>query len=341
MSSAIMRVRCVVAGVAGKRLGPAVSVDLELPSEIWWTVKQLLRPFVGIVRPVDGAAVWRTIAEISEDDCSSPDLVPYGGNAGTAVRVGIDPERRLVRLVAAPRSRYLPVHAVRVVRTLLRLAAAGADPAGIFVHGGMFSHGGNGLAILGDKRSGKTSTVLAGVASGADFVSNDDLSVHPGAGGFVGVGWPRSVSVRIDTLSALGVRLPEQTTHPANSLFDIYQDDAKLLFPFEIADLFGSALVASAEVAGLVFPRFSTDPEVVLERLTPAEASSRIRGNLLYPPVKEDSLETHFTFPGSGEFAERADRIAAAVPAYELRQSLENVRAATNLLEKLLDERPA
>jgi hypothetical protein len=341
MSSATVRVRCVVAGVTGQRLGSASSVNLELPCEIWQAVEQLLRPFVDLVRPVDDAAVWRTIAEISEDKSSSPGLVPYGGHADTGVRVGIVPERRLVRLVAAPRSRYLPVHAARVVRTLLRLATAEADSVGIFVHAGMFSRGGHGLAILGGKRSGKTSTVLAGVASGADFVSNDDLYVHPGAGGLVGVGWPRSVSVRTDTLSALGLRLPEQTAHPANSLFDTYRDDAKLLFPFEIADLFGSALVPSAAVVGLVFPRFGTAPEVVLQRLTPAEASSRIKDNLLYPPVKGESLETHFTYPCSGELAERADRIAAVVPAYELRQSLENVRAATDLLEKLLDGRPA
>jgi hypothetical protein len=313
-----------------------VSADLDLPATAWGAVGRMLEPFVDVTAQTGEQSPWRLVGEISDSEPVSRELVPYGGHADTGVRIGIDPLDRVVRLVATSESRYLPVHTVRAVRTLLRLTAAETDPTSLFLHAGMFARNGRGLAIVGGKRSGKTSTVLAGISAGADFVSNDDLSIQLHADGVVGVGWPRSVSIRTNTLIPLGVSLPEKTAHPANRLFDTYRDEAKLLFPYEIAAVFGIAIAPSAAIVGLVFPSFAPIAEAGLVRLSPADAAVRIRDNVLDPPVKGESLETHFTLPPPAELARRADRLASALPAFELRQSLDSVRGATGLLDGLL-----
>ncbi|MDF3290309.1 hypothetical protein [Streptomyces silvisoli] len=330
--------RCTTTAAAGQLPGVGVSVDMEVPKELHGTVLSLLHPFVAVTSDTGRAAPWRVISSI-EEAANDDGLVSYGGHDDTAVRIGVDARARVVRLVAASESRYLAVHTVRVVRSLLRLATLESDPSALFVHGGMFARSGLGLAVLGGKRSGKTSTILGAAALGAAFVSNDDLSLHVGEQDCVGVGWPRSVSIREDTLAALGGAMPDEASHPANDTFDAYRNGARLLFPSQISSLFATELVASATVVGLVFPSFASDNESSITKLIPAETGARLRAQLLHPPVKDTFLAEHFALPDPVGLAERADLIAAKLPGYEVRQSLSTLRVTAAGLARILDGR--
>ncbi|MFF5858526.1 hypothetical protein ACFY8B_23340 [Streptomyces sp. NPDC012751] len=242
----------------------------------------------------------------------------YGDYDDTLVWREIDAERRVVHLTADSLSPYAPVHVVRNIRTLLRLQTAEYDASALFLHAGMVAWHGHGVAVAGNKRSGKTSTVLAAAGAGADFVSNDDLSVHQGPGGPVGHGWPRSVSVRLDTLGPLGLTLPAGTTHPANR----HRTDVQLLMPEEVGRMLGCRIAPSAPLKALLFPSFTQDEKFVLRRLDEAEAAERLLANLLTPPVKDDALSAWFTPPPPRQLADRARQLGATVPAFALCQSL-------------------
>ncbi|MEK8174682.1 hypothetical protein NKH77_53490 [Streptomyces sp. M19] len=75
--------------------------------------------------------------------------------------------------------------------------------------------------------------------------------LHQGPDGPVGHGWPRSVSVRLDTLGPLGLTLPVDTSHPANR----HRTTAQLLMPAEIGRMLGCRIVPSAPLKAVLFPR--------------------------------------------------------------------------------------
>jgi hypothetical protein len=334
--------RCTIAGATAGSPLARVAVGMWAPAELRRQVLARLEPFVLAEEDHPAQLGWHVVATFSARGPGSDaeGLVPYGGHDDTAVWIRVDPLAQRVILVATPESRYLAVHTMRMVRSLLRLAVAEDDPAVLFLHGGMFARAGSGFAVVGGKRSGKTSIVLSMLASGHDFVSNDDLSVHVTGGvpGATGIGWPRSVSVRQDTLSALGAA-EVRGRHPANSTFATYRSEAQLLFPAQVAQLYNAELAPSATVAGLLFPRFvdedSTDTGIV--ELTRTQAGERLVANVLDPPVKDEFLATHFAVPDNTTVAGLADRLAAELPAFEVRHNLRTTSRTAADLTALLE----
>lgn len=303
-------VRCI--GIA------AGAVEVEVPVGIWPAVEECLSGFAGIGRADFAQGPWRVVLATCVDDEVDSSASHYGDYDDTHVWRQIDGARRVVRLTAAAASAYAPIHVVRIVRTLLRLDASQRDPSALFLHAGMVSWQGQGIALVGGKRSGKTSVAIAATAAGAGFVSNDDLSLHRGPDGLVGVGWPRSVSIRLDTLEPLGLTLPAKSAHPANT----HRDEAQLLMPYEIGRMLGSRVTPDAPLRAVLFPSFGADDTSTLRRLDPDEAAERLLANLLTPPVKDDELATWFELPSAEELSTRARQVAAVVPAFELCQTL-------------------
>ncbi len=255
----------------------------------------------------------------------------YGDYDDTLIWREIDDEKHVVRLTADASSPYTPVHVVRNIRTLLRLDVAQYDASALFLHAGMLAWQGHGVAVVGNKRSGKTSTVLAAAGAGADFVSNDDLSLHQGPDGLAGQGWPRSVSVRLDTLGPLGLELPAGLTHPANR----HRTDARLLMPHEISRMLGCRIAPAAPLKAVLFPSFTADEKFALRRLDEEETAERLLANLLTPPVKDDDLSARFAPPSAEQLADRARHLAAVVPAFSLHQSLTALGRRTELADML------
>ena len=79
----------------------------------------------------------------------------------------------------------------------------------LFLHGGMVAINEIGIALLGPPKSGKTSTSLARLgAAAASHVAENDLAVDCTGSQAVGLGWPRSICLRGDTLDDLDAVFP-------------------------------------------------------------------------------------------------------------------------------------
>jgi hypothetical protein len=213
---------------------------------------------------------------------------------------------------------------------------------------------GGGVAFLGDKRSGKTTSVLSALLSGLSYVSNDDLSIsRDGDGSYTGHGWPRSVPVRKDTFAALRLPLADRLVesglrlgHPSNAtLDDLLDDDERRVglvtfYPDELCSLFATTAMAAAPVRVVVFPRFAADRRAVprLTRMPVGQAARAIERNLLTNPVKLSGfLLPHFRLPTAAELADAAEGMARDLPCYELEQGFDRARDGGLLVRELLE----
>jgi hypothetical protein len=247
---------------------------------------------------------------------------------------------------------------LRCVRNLLRWEHF-ADGE-LFLHGGLVDVGGHGIAFVGGKKSGKTSSILSALLhGGADFVSNDDLVVTD-RGGLRGLGFPRSVNVRTDSLLALAERWPAlrgllgNATHPANSFPGLHHEHERQV-PVgpetsvppmvwvrcqELAEVTGRRLLASGGLDAVVFPSFdSSVTRPVVRRLSHAEARRTLADNsedaaLSYDPFLAD------WYPDTrlARRARIADDLTRSVPCYRLTQDMRHLgEATTTLLDTVME----
>ncbi|MGH8794763.1 MAG: hypothetical protein ACRDXX_19215 [Stackebrandtia sp.] len=328
-------------------------VNLVVPPTMGQSARELLEPYIAVsqIAPELDDAAWRVRAPDGDADAGDHDLVAVTPDGEPTTEIRFSPSRREVLLHLPADEGFMTQNAVRFVRILLRLSHASREE--IFIHGGMVHRHGRGAAILGDKRAGKTSTVLAAAMSGAAFVSNDDLSLRQSEAGWTGRGWPRSISVRKDTFPALGVSLREELQsrnmslrHPANASVDELLPagernvGAVLLYASELGRVFDAPLMTESPVDAFVFPRFVDDPRPKLRRLSPVETAERVAANLLPNPVKySDFLLPYFPF-----HADRRDqtdlvrKAAAMVPGFELRQRFDALHAGARAVARLLEK---
>ncbi|MFE7112651.1 hypothetical protein ACFU98_35530 [Streptomyces sp. NPDC057575] len=335
-------------------------MDLVAPMAVANAVRELSEPFVpfvSVARDGDGKAGatsgpanrdwWqvRTTAQAGEQ-FPEHQRIDVAGRGEATVRMWLHPARRdLVIDTGAPGPLVLQ-YLVRYLRILLRLAHARGDE--VFVHGGMVAENGRGVALIGAKRAGKTSTVMASMLAGRAFVANDDLSMARTGGGWTGRGWPRTVSVREDTFTALGLPSghgPHEGARGASRSVRRVPgrdggQDTVLLRPQELAELLDAPPPQpNAEVSVLLFPRFadsSADPTRLVP-LAPPEAARRLAANLLPVLVKDQRfLRPHFP-PGPDPRAlGLAEQIAAVSPAYELVQHFSALREGALAVADLL-----
>ncbi|MET9498297.1 hypothetical protein [Streptomyces sp. NPDC006552] len=258
----------------------------------------------------------------------------------------VDHARRRLLLDPACALDFATHLAARYARILLRLQRA-TRAQELFLHAGMAApapdagRADRGIAVIGPKRTGKTSTVMAAMRAGAAFVGNDDLSVTRSPDGWTGHGWPRSVSVRSDTFTALGLAPPERSAHPARPPGPggpAGRAAPVMLLPAELANLLGAPGVRpSAPLTALVFPRFVPDAaDTALRELTPEQTARRLRREPPVQVVKQaDFLLPHFPRPSPAETDEVWRLLAAEVPGFELAQSFTGLTAGAQHLRSL------
>jgi hypothetical protein len=151
-------------------------------------------------------------------------------------------------VIDLPPGIWRQLYTLRVVRNILRweLFLRGA----VFLHASCLAFRGNGIALLGQSRGGKTTTLLNLLADGElDYVTEDDLTVIPQADGrLLALGWPGCVRIRKSMLPAFPSILAAsgKLTHPANQLEVNGNPDTALIriFPEELAGIFGCKIVS-------------------------------------------------------------------------------------------------
>ena len=274
-------------------------------------------------------------------------------------KVIYDLQRRII-LLETSSSQWLSIFLCRMVRDVLRWELL--ERGVLFLHGGMVALNGIGIALIGPPRSGKTSTALALLgAAGACHVAENDLAVEFSGNMAVGMGWPRSVCIRGDTLGALDGIIPglrqclTTAVHPYNG--KLSADGVRLfhILPSEIAQLTKRSVLDHAKLGMLVFPKFvmEGDGSPQLERLSEAEAAWCLMDNWDFIPERKlgaranqaldgnrrwDSmcfnpfLGSAFDIPRVETLKPTILRLARVLPSYALRQTLEHLRFSSGLL---------
>lgn len=173
----------------------------------------------------------------------------------------VDNEQRCI-VIDLPPGRWRQLFALRMIRNVLRweLFRDGA----IFLHASCLSMAGEGFALIGPRRSGKSSLVLSALRSGDwEYVTEDDLTlVRQADGSWTGLGWPGCLRIRRAMLKSYPEiqKSLDVLQHPANDLErNLDPDTARVrVFPEELARIYGCKLAPRATMRRLAFLRWAT-----------------------------------------------------------------------------------
>lgn len=165
--------------------------------------------------------------------------------------------------------------ALRLIRDLFRVYLVGND--GIPLHGGLIERSGLGIAVLGGKKAGKTTTILSLMDDKSFYITNDDLIVKNKHNKVFGYGSTRSMSIRKDTLPFLNKNIGNiVTTNPLNqtSLMEEY------LF-IKPNELFSKQIKSSCNIALFIFPKFDSKvSRPKLQYLSDSNLLDELRNNV-------------------------------------------------------------
>jgi hypothetical protein len=293
------------------------SVVIRNVTDAWAEgLRDLFAPYVSLTRlPADfDAGLW------------SVEVCPHGPGTGDLFTetegydVAIADRPRCVRVLTADDDAGTVQSILRVVRALLRRLFMSDESAFCLHAAAVVADCSEGcIAVVGAKRSGKTSAMLTALRTGLfDYLTNDDLIIVDGADDeYVGHGWPRSVNIRKESADEL---IPpaelSRLSHPENTMNERLGRGG-LAYPGELADIFSRRVVAHARIAVFVFPGWGTGNTIT--RLTPAETAARLKVELPVSPSHADGwMDDLFPELLTRSATVDLDRISAAVPGYSV-----------------------
>jgi hypothetical protein len=303
-----------------------------------------MAPYFTMVQQVEPADGWHVLAGDPAPGNLPREVVAAQGEDPLEYALDL-PGRRIFHV--RPNTEEWEVQSLlRVTRAIHRSEASAAGA--LMLHSGLVELGGHTVALVGSSRAGKTSLIMSAVLGGhGRMVCNDDLglTVNPGTGRVRGVGWPRSVSVRLDTFDVLlgrshALAMRAALTHPANETLlrlqhqGIEPHGTALLYPHEYAEITGSEILREAEVSAVVHLGLADDPGgVEFEPVPPGKRSELLEPHILREPNKHLNVFGH---------APRHDGAAAtvaavaALPTFHYRYFFTDAREASGRLQDLI-----
>jgi hypothetical protein len=266
-------------------------------------------------------------------------------------RLLISPEHREL-VVCAEEPIWRTTQTLRSVRHLLRWQAY--QQPWLFLHGGMVRLDGAGVAVVGAKKSGKTSTIMAMLAAGAAFVANDDVTLSVQDAAVVGHGWPRTVAIRRDSVLALRDRMPgfppdsRALRHPANRWgLDVLAQEtldgyAPLLWvdPALLATAFSVPALPSTPLNATVLPHFDDSAQKPdLEQLDAVSARALIQPYVETRAVGYDTFLADW-FPARKVADTSVLDAVVQRPVFRLRQSMASLAESVDAIRRRLSGSP-
>ena len=170
------------------------------------------------------------------------------------------PEKKVIWIREPDNSEWKIQLLNRLIRDSLRNLLSGKL---CYLHGAFVIYKEKGICILGEKRSGKTTSVLNFLDSPkCKFVSNDDVAILRRGEELVGIGWPRAFSLRKDSLEALekiGIcyRYPHKLEHPYNR--NSLKEEYLTLFPYEFEVFAKTNIAERHSIDYFLFTEFSEE----------------------------------------------------------------------------------
>ncbi len=340
--------------------GPA-RVVLEGPASSLREIARYCHPYYNIktVRAVP-EGVWRILCGRTDAD--------FNGWAFYESVVRNEPTRRIrydlrskTLAVVTVDSQWLCVFTGRLLRDLLRWQLLGADT--LFFQACLVKIQETGIAIGGPPRVGKTSTALALVGcEKARFIADNDLLCIIEENSVFGMGWPRSICIRRDTIPILekwwprfGARI-ESFTHPNNHNPTGGVREFLHLSPGELSELSQTAVLAEAPVSAFIFPEF-TEGNVAprLTRISEDEATARLTEIWDFLPERKVGQRSSDAFEGKRTWKSlcfnpfladaflisepdqlrlKVRKLSSVLPCYVLKQPLSHVARSAEIIAK-------
>ncbi|MBE4741310.1 MULTISPECIES: hypothetical protein [Streptomyces] len=317
------------------------AVHLVLPATLHEAARALLEPYVRVETVTADQARWWQVRTTTpmDDGLDEHQLTTVRGTGEPPMRLWSHPGRRELVVDDGLPGPLVVQYLVRYVRVLLRVGHSRGEE--LFLHGGMVSGDDQGVVILGGKGAGKTSSIVACLTAGLDFVANDDVSLVGTEDGWAGRGWPRAVSVRQETLAALDIDLDSQVlSHPAHRVAIRDAGAEAILHPSELTGLTNRRPPrARALVRALVFPVFAASPSEKV-RLVPLETAAALRGltENTVPVLLRNERFLAPCFPPEPSTAALCSRVADEIPAYLLVQRFSALRESADMIRGLLSD---
>lgn len=209
-----------------------------------------------------------------------------------------------------------------------------------YLHGGAVQINGHGLAFLGKKKSGKTSSILSSLINlSADYVTNDDLTVKIDKNGaFNLLGWPRAIGIRTDVLSEfqrLEKYLKGDLFHPANQY--VNEKGKVYVSPKELTKFNDSEIIPETNLSAIVFPVFNSNQnQPVIKRLEPNDAFKLLLNNVeKFPDKHSDYFIGVFEIMDMEEIKSILKTASQEIPCYQLIQSMNSINDGAKLLNEI------
>ncbi len=228
------------------------------------------------------------------------------------------------------------------------------------MHSACAAKDGRAVCVIGQKASGKTSTLLNLLArNGCDLLAVDKFLVRD-AGTHVEVcGTPGRIGIRVGSAIAQP-RVLEWLGRPADSFFPhLSADEVRQiaasntpqqlrtrkekvhLIPAELADLFGRRITPTAPLGLLLIPVFDPDNEAArLVRAEPEQAARMLADAYVSLGRKGEDFLLDFFDLSDGPLRDRLGALLGThlpgIPAYELHQSHRTNPQAAELVAGLL-----
>ena len=208
------------------------------------------------------------------------------------------------------------------------------------MHGGVVDFSGEGIAILGNKNAGKTSTALS-LLHDTDFryVVNDDISLNIDDSMKL-LGSPRAVGLNTDTLPYLpkidNYAKKSDLLHPTN------QYNSKIgiveLTIQEIEKALNTTLLKTSKLKCIIFPEWENGiKKSHLFELNCDDAKCRVRANIEAMPDKNSDFLLG-SYDLYNNFDEIASKIISKVQTYILKQNMSTLWSNPQLLKESIYE---
>jgi len=245
--------------------------------------------------------------------------------------------------------RWIAQCILRLIRNIFKLLEL--EKRELFAHGGLISLSGKGIAIVGGKKCGKTTTILSCIKAGADFITNDDVSFNIENNRLMAYGWPRGVAVRGDSLKMILQKddisnYYAELNHPGNeiilnSTFNGREPNGLIFFqPQELVTLFKCNQLVKSDLHVIIFTEFfkDKDEETQLYTIDFEEGIGILGENLMSNPGKyNEFLLDAFVFKEPNELLNDYKDLFKFVSFYRLKIGFNNVSRIPDLIKSKVD----
>lgn len=315
-------------------------VLLVATSDIVSSIKKLCWPYIQVSevqREIDD--VWtiytKSEAKIKNVDLKSFKYTPPGEAEANILYNG---NFKIISLHEIEESLWIIQHALRLIRKILRLQLL--ERGTLFVHGGMVEYKNNGIAFLGKKKAGKTSSILSFLANekSSTYITNDDLSLQLNEtdGNVYGYGWPRSISIRSDSLQKInGLNIDiKELSHPIHTQHK-EKFNSYYLYPKELSHFANLKIVENERISTFIFPSFTSNEsnQAEIKRLSKEEVFERLKENFEVNPDKfNEFLLPYFNTINMVIVIKKLQVYAQKIPGYQLLQSFNCLENGTNCI---------